>query len=422
VADQTTIREQADRIIASGVLGRSKFYAALLEYLVDCSERDHTPKEIEIAAEVFNRGEGFDPSQDSMVRVYAHNLRQKLQQYYAETGNGDLRQLTIPKGEYRLTLIDSQGDAEMPPPAELPGRRAGSGLRVALIVIVSVAAGVLIGRFGAGSDEGDVATHAAVAQSALWSEVTDDSLPVTLVVGDYFIFGELDRYGNVVRMVREFDVNSSRDLDEMFMLDPDTADRYLDLELTYLPTSTAFALRDIMAVLMAGGKDVRIVASSNLETAAIRQSHIVYVGYLSGLGVLSDFVFAGSNLAIGETYDELVLETTGEVFVSEAGLPSDRGSYVDYGLFSTMPGPAGNQFVFVTGMRDEGLMQTAEAVSSPSLWQTSLDAVTESDGSVPSAFEMLYEVAGMDRANLDSMIVHAAPLAEGRVTIGQLAP
>ena len=46
------------------------------------------------------------------------------------------------------------------------------------------------------------------------------------------------------RLVREFEINSVRDLDDWFMLEPENADRYIDLELTYLPTSIAFAMRD----------------------------------------------------------------------------------------------------------------------------------------------------------------------------------
>ena len=106
------IRDQAQRILSSGVLGRSRFYASLLEYLLSCAERGHAPKEIEIAAEVFNRGSEFDPSQDSMVRVYAHNLRQKLQQYYSADGVAETRQIAIPKGEYRLALVTLDPDAE----------------------------------------------------------------------------------------------------------------------------------------------------------------------------------------------------------------------------------------------------------------------------------------------------------------------
>lgn len=425
-SDKDIVREQAQRILASGVLGRSRFYVALLEYLVACGEREHTPKEIEIAAEVFNRGDEFDPSQDSMVRVYAHNLRQKLQQYYAEQGRDQASQITIPKGEYRIALLTADA-AEVLPAAAVPVARAGAArnrmpLALAAVLVVGLAAGTVLDRLWSADRDPAAQGYRQLAASPLWSAVADDDLPVTLVVGDYYIFGERDRYGNVVRMVREFEINSSRDLDEQFMLDPETADRYVDLELTYLPTSTAFALRDLFGVLLAANKQIRVVPSSKLDTAAIRSSHVVYVGYLSGLGMLSDFVFAGSELALGETYDELVLRGTGERFVSEAGLPTGLGSYRDYGLFSTLPGPAGNQLVFVAGMRDEGLMQTAEAVSSQALLAANVQAITAEDGNVPPAFELLYEVAGLDRTNLDAMIVHAAPLTQSRITLGQLAP
>jgi hypothetical protein len=89
-------------------------------------------------------------------------------------------------------------------------------------------------------------------------------------------------------------------------------------------------------------------------------------------------------------------------------------------MFSTMPGPGGNQLVFVTGMRDEGLMQTAQAISDPVWVQDSLAAVAEDVGDTPPAFELLYEVAGLDRTNLDAMIVHAAPLDASRVALRPL--
>ena len=422
-SDIPVIQAQAEKILASGVLGRSRFYSALLEYLVVCHARGHTPKEVEIAADVFSRGQDFDPSQDSMVRVYAHNLRQKLQQFYAEQGSEETEQIAIPKGEYRLAVVPVAAAGAGAPTVVTAeaARQTGATYRFALLVAASLIAGILIDRLFL-SEDGVSAEYREVASSPLWSAVTDDDLPVTIVVGDYYIFGELDRYGNIVRMVREFEINSSRDLDDLFMLDPDAADRYVDLDLTYLPSSTAFAVRDIVSVLAAANKQIRIVPSSHLNPAALRESHIVYVGYLSGLGMLSDFAFAGSRLALGESYDEIVDQETGKVFVSEAGLPSLQGSYRDYGFFSTQPGPGSNELVFVAGTRDEGLMQTSRAVSAPDLVPESVAAVTGEDGKVAPAFDLLYEVAGMDRTNLDSMIVHAAPLTTNRITIGNLTP
>src|SRR5688572_13745614 len=110
-AEADILRDQAASIVKSGALGRSRSYARLLEFLIECADSGRTPKELEIAMEVFGRGADFDPSQDSMVRVYAHNLRQKLEQYYATAGRGEPRQLVLARGEYRIALAESSGPA-----------------------------------------------------------------------------------------------------------------------------------------------------------------------------------------------------------------------------------------------------------------------------------------------------------------------
>src|SRR5687767_8140076 len=129
-AEPEILREQAASIVRSGALGRSRSYARLLEFLVECAHSGRTPKELEIAIEVFGRGADFDPSQDSMVRVYAHNLRQKLEHYYATAGRNEPRQLVLARGEYRVSLTESHepaavADADAPvalvsPPAPAP--------------------------------------------------------------------------------------------------------------------------------------------------------------------------------------------------------------------------------------------------------------------------------------------------------------
>ena len=78
--------------------------------------------------EVFGKGADFDPSQDSMVRVYAHNLRQKLEHFYATDGRAEPRQLTLARGEYRVSLRRGHdGCAKRatlrPSPARRPRRR-----------------------------------------------------------------------------------------------------------------------------------------------------------------------------------------------------------------------------------------------------------------------------------------------------------
>ena len=403
MSEVNVIAEQARRIIESGALGRSRSYVRLMEYLVQCSERAVRPKEVEIAADVFDKGSEFDPNQDSFVRVYVHNLRQKLEKYYAANPTDGGVRLSIPRGEYRLAVVppDESGKkrpVRITPPVWVAALAAL--LAINLVVMFAL-------RFGPSAPDG----VQEVTRTAMWAELLNDDLPLLVVVGDYFIFAELDEFGTVTRLVREFDVNSSDDLGDRFVSDPDLLANWMDLDLTYLPQGSASALSELLRVVYAADKDVRITTMTEMRVADLRSQHVLYVGYISALGTLMDFVFASSGLRVGASYDELQNRITGESFTSGAGIPGES-DYEDYGLVSTFPGPDGNQFLIVAGTRDSGLMHAAQAV-------TSLDDIAEledvqgaavTDSSTGPALEALYEVTGFDRINLDATLVYKAPL------------
>jgi hypothetical protein len=432
--DLAALSEQAERIVRSGALGRSRSYVRLLEFLVDCARAGRTPKELEIAMEVFGKSADFDPSQDSLVRVYAHNLRQKLEQYYGSPEHAAAGRLVLARGEYRVSFARpgepwSAADAApeslpvaaasappavhaaaaAPPAAHaaaLPHNRAALAAAAAVLLALGGAFGWLLGA----QRDDSLPPAAAVARSPLWAPMFDDDLPILVTVGDYYIFGETDDNGEVVRLVREFDINSRRELDDLMMYEPEVRERYMDLDLTYLPRGSAFALLDILRVLYTADKPLRVVSMSELNVADVKSSHVVYIGYLSALDKLQDFVFASSSLAIGDTYDELRNKATGALYASEGGAPDIDRNYRDYSFISGFPGPGGNQFMIVAGTRDAGLMQSAHALTDP-VFVRAVEQALPKDGSPHLlAFEQLYEVMGFNRTNLDARLVHEAPL------------
>jgi len=98
------LQAHAERIRASGALGRSDLLLRLFNFFVDCALAGRVPKEIEVALDVFGKRADFDVAQDAMVRVYIHKLRRKLDEYYAGPGKDDEERLIIPKGQYRFIL------------------------------------------------------------------------------------------------------------------------------------------------------------------------------------------------------------------------------------------------------------------------------------------------------------------------------
>jgi hypothetical protein len=411
------LREQAASIVRSGALGRSRSYARLLEFLVECAHSGRTPKELEIAMEVFGRGADFDPSQDSMVRVYAHNLRQKLEHYYATAGRNEPRQLLLARGEYRISLAETDELAEAvavapvaPPPPQPaagpePPRAAFTRWRLAAVAAALLVLGIALGAGIVIESEPAAPAAAAVAKSPLWADMLDDDLPILVVVGDYYIYGELD-VGDGPFGAR-FNVGSSAELDELMKNDSTLMARYMDLDLTYLPTGSAFALLDLLRVLYTSDKSVRVVSMSEMNSGS-QVEHVT--SHISALDKLEDFVFASSTLTIGYTYDELRNMDTGELYTSEAGFPEVNHNYRDYAFISTFPGPGGNQIMIVSGTRDAGLMQAAHALADPMFVASMEQQRPDTGKNQPPSFEMLYEVTGYGRTNLDAMLVHTAAL------------
>ena len=90
-SDQKAIREQLVRILNSGPFHQSQRRQRFLEYLVNetLAGRGERLKAYNVALEVFERPETFDPTVDPLVRIEAARLREKLLEYYGTDGQGD---------------------------------------------------------------------------------------------------------------------------------------------------------------------------------------------------------------------------------------------------------------------------------------------------------------------------------------------
>jgi hypothetical protein len=147
VTDRPQFLGQIEKLVASHTLHGSESLCKLLRYLANHS-LDHpgtSPKEYQIATEVFGRQQDFDPHLDSMVRVQAGRLRAKLAEYYGSEGAEDSILVEMPKGNYLLTFHqrpygtgrDQPGSSHDTSHA-LPGNATPSRRLFAAIIVLSV--------------------------------------------------------------------------------------------------------------------------------------------------------------------------------------------------------------------------------------------------------------------------------------------
>jgi len=76
----------------------SRLLAHIVERTLDGKAEDL--KEYSLGVDVFDRGEQFDAKLDTIVRVQARRLRQKLEEYYQSEGSGDPIVIALAKGRY----------------------------------------------------------------------------------------------------------------------------------------------------------------------------------------------------------------------------------------------------------------------------------------------------------------------------------
>lgn len=200
-AESASFAAEVERVRQSGQLGRGTQMQRMFEFLVACHAQGRVPKELEIAVGGFGRGADFDVAQDATVRVTAHKLRRRLEDFYREEGAAAPHRLTLPRGEYRLTLES----AAVPVDAAVAAAPEDSWLRRERTawIVAGLLGALCLALLVALLQRPDVdARVARVRESPLWAPLLEDALPIQLVLGDYYIFGETDGSGVVRRLIR----------------------------------------------------------------------------------------------------------------------------------------------------------------------------------------------------------------------------
>ena len=156
VCPSEEVTAQLSRILATEAFRRSPSLGRFLTYLVDRALAGELQgiKEYRLGLEVFDRGEDFDPRDDTIVRVQARNLRARLDEYYESPTSSDTIRFAVPKGAYTLRFhsieVPAAGGSESvavvqaSPAHTIPllvaSRRRSTAIVAVLITILAAAA------------------------------------------------------------------------------------------------------------------------------------------------------------------------------------------------------------------------------------------------------------------------------------------
>lgn len=151
-------RELVQRVLGSQLFSRSPAMRAFLLFITEhaISGQVGKLKEQTIGAEVLGRRPNYDPAEDNIVRVRAHELRGRLEKYFATEGSEEPVVITVPKGSYIPEFAPRHAAVPAAPPAPQPvalpaEKHEPSPLRYWLpwlaVLAVAVAASVGLTRY-----------------------------------------------------------------------------------------------------------------------------------------------------------------------------------------------------------------------------------------------------------------------------------
>jgi hypothetical protein len=414
--------EQLDRILRSRALQNSESLKALLHYIASrvIEGKDSQIKEYTIAVEVFGRGKDFNASIDSLVRVQAKRLREKLKEYYQTEGKSDKVVIDIPKGRYN-TVFSYSHQEEPAPAADIASEQLPS--TVATVRTASISRGALLRNTllwliaflvivcallyywnralrrqafpravrTAGADHGSV-----------WEPFTSSNSPTLVILSNPPLFRFSNASDpqavikNAVDMTPEECSRAAETLKDRFVVKQPGKLRLVFAPREYTGIGEAIGLYRVTGLLRAAGttvtfKQSRTVSAEDLKTNNVVMLGSVWANVWSGkIPVQEDLTYTinatihNNNPLAGEQseYRPKFNEQTGQLVE-------------DYALITVRPGVTDENTVMVlAGIESEGTQAAAELVTSEqsltSLYQR-LQQVT-GEGSSPKYYQALLKV------------------------------
>lgn len=423
-------RATLEKILASEAMARSETSQRLLRYLAERGLSGATPKEIEIAIDVFGRDATFNSNEESLVRVAVRGLRRRLQDYYTGAGRDDEWRFDVPKGGYRVVWAPHSPEAaaegsearpEAPAeaglqesPAVEPAPRESRWVRhwaiaATLLLALSVALNVYQGR---DRPRGAIEPLAArIAHTPPWSGIIDSNRPLMLVVGDGFMYTNVDPVTGRVQYIRDRAINTSEELRVFLSQNPSLAEGRGQRYTSMLQKSTALGMASVLRLVGHPGRTVEVRLPDDLKADDIQRYDIVYLGPLSRLGPLAGHYELQSRYRYVPQLSAIRDIETGRSYLPEGNF-TER--HTEYALAARFAGPAGNRILILTpGTRNSGMLQVLRMFTTEA-GLANLQQKLDEQGQSAESFEVLLSVTSFGLTDVADELLAVHPLPHAK--------
>jgi hypothetical protein len=176
---------------------KKKFLRLICDFYLE--GRAHELNEHILGYDVFGRDDSYHPSDDPIVRVFAYEIRKKLEVYYSNEGASDPIRLDIPAGSYQPVFTRHSNEpttevSEAPLPrqpvleSESVGRRfspaiLGMSVTVLCLTIVVIALAISNRQLQKGLAKTETAQN-PITYGEVWASFLNDNNPTLVILSN----------------------------------------------------------------------------------------------------------------------------------------------------------------------------------------------------------------------------------------------
>ena len=387
------IRAQVGRLIHSKTFETSDVHRRLLQYLAEKSisgDADRL-KEYTIGLEAFGKPPTYDPKHDSIVRLQAGRLRQKLEAYYQAEAAGDAVRVSMPKGAFKLNFepVAAHDHAHGAPwnPRRIVALLAAA---LAVAVIWAVASSIALVRL---RSQAEVTTERWTPDlESLWGPFLQSNRPLVVCLGTP-MFVRFPDFG----LFRDPKVN---DWPEIEKSERFTAVRKAlgakGMFASYAYTgageaSAAFLLSELLSTRK---RNVLLTRSSIVSWEQIVDDDVVFVGppkfnpQLQAAALAQDIVIEPEGIRNNKPQP-------GEpVFLPDRLVPEKPSEGETHALISRTPGLSGvGELLVIAGNASSDTLAAAEWLTEPLRARELVRRLRTPSGEFPRYFQVVVKVA-----------------------------
>ncbi len=338
--------EALERVCASSEFRSSQRSQSFLRYVVKATleDRPEDLKERSIAIQVFGRKPDYNATEDSIVRVQARDVRQRLARYYAAEGKNDPQQISLPIGTYRAEFQTPTVAYVGPTPAK---RRYTLPILLALATIAVIAAASL-----------PRLSNSTSAYDRFWQPLTNSTRPPIVISGTA-------RHWNLADSLQARLLNAPAD--KAISLQPNEIDRGDSRMLSY---ENGAAIMNLVAAHSRPNKRVQLRFADQIVSTDLRDHPMLFLGAFNNALTLSQMPKLRYRFALVNHRHRIVDSTdpNREWVYDRNETPNGRQSQ-DYAMLCRLTDSSGALSYIVAGIQGSGTFAAAEFATQPKFWR-----------------------------------------------------